>query len=128
MKKTLFLLFLSLFLVSGCGVQNNSQNNNQQLANPASVACVEKGGQIEMKERGDGGQYGICVFPDGKQCEEWTLFRGECGDDAGVTPVGTEEENYCVLTGGETDLEVGSCTTTEETTCDLNEYFEGGCE
>jgi predicted metal-dependent phosphoesterase TrpH len=26
----------------------------------------------------DGGEYGICVFEDNRQCEEWALFRGEC--------------------------------------------------
>jgi len=27
---------------------------------------------------GPGGQYGMCTLPDGKQCEEWSYFRGEC--------------------------------------------------
>ena len=25
-----------------------------------------------------GGQSGMCVFPDGSQCDEWAFFRGEC--------------------------------------------------
>ena len=27
----------------------------------------------------DGSQNGICVFPDGSECDEWAYFRGECG-------------------------------------------------
>ena len=27
------------------------------------------------------GTQGICRFPDGAECDEWALFRGECGTD-----------------------------------------------
>lgn len=47
-----------------------------QLANPASVNCIEKGGTLEILDSAQG-QYGICTI-NGTQCEEWALFRGEC--------------------------------------------------
>jgi putative hemolysin len=47
------------------------------LANPASVFCEEHGGQVEIRDA-DGGQVGFCVFPDGRECEEWAFFHGEC--------------------------------------------------
>ncbi|MDD5431044.1 MAG: DUF333 domain-containing protein [Candidatus Pacebacteria bacterium] len=47
------------------------------LANPASVNCEEKGGELEIKNI-EGGQIGICGFSDGTRCEEWAYFRGEC--------------------------------------------------
>lgn len=49
-----------------------------QLANPASVYCGEQGGKLEIREHDDGGQYGVCIFDDGSECEEWAYFRGEC--------------------------------------------------
>jgi putative hemolysin len=49
-----------------------------QLANPASVYCDEQGGKLEIREHEDGGQYGVCIFDDGSECEEWAYFRGEC--------------------------------------------------
>lgn len=53
---------------------------NTSMANPASVHCVDQGGASEIRE-GDGGQYGMCVFPDGRECDEWGFFRsGVCGD------------------------------------------------
>lgn len=67
--------------VIGCGGEENQTGENATstgLANPASVNCVEKGGIVEMREDVAGGQYGMCVFSDGKQCEEWAMFRGEC--------------------------------------------------
>jgi putative hemolysin len=48
------------------------------LANPASVHCEEHGGQVEMTEDPDGGQRGVCVFPDGSRCDEWAFYRGRC--------------------------------------------------
>ncbi len=53
---------------------------NAGMANPASVHCVEQGGEVQIRE-GDGGQYGMCVFPDGRECDEWGFFRsGVCGN------------------------------------------------
>ncbi len=53
-------------------------SSSTQLANPASENCVALGGDLEFREHADGGQYGVCVFDDGSECEEWAFFRGEC--------------------------------------------------
>ena len=47
------------------------------LANPASVYCEEQGYVLEMRTD-ENGTYGVCIFPDGSECEEWAYFRGEC--------------------------------------------------
>lgn len=47
------------------------------MPNPASVNCTNRGGQLRIVTT-PAGQHGICVFPSGKQCEEWALMRGEC--------------------------------------------------
>jgi putative hemolysin len=51
--------------------------NPLQIANPASVYCEENNGILEMREDSQGGQYGVCIN-NGKECEEWALYRGEC--------------------------------------------------
>lgn len=48
------------------------------LANPASVACVQAGGRLEM-ERSAAGERGICLLPGGLRCDEWAWFRKEAG-------------------------------------------------
>jgi len=53
-------------------------NTNTNLANPASVNCVQKVNRLEIRTAADGSQVGICIFPDGSQCEEWAFLRGEC--------------------------------------------------
>lgn len=54
-----------------------------RLPNPASVHCEEHGGRVEIVERPDRSQRGVCVFPDGSRCEEWAFYLGRCtpGDD-----------------------------------------------
>jgi putative hemolysin len=44
------------------------------LANPASVYCVEQGGQVDIVDEG-GGQVGYCELPDGRRIEEWEFYR-----------------------------------------------------
>jgi hemolysin len=67
-------------------VGNINQNNNYQnedfpeqkmigMANPASVYCVEQGGESIIKQDKDGSEYGICKFKDGKEVDEWEFYR-----------------------------------------------------
>ncbi len=58
---------------------NDNQELNIGMANSASVYCVGQGGKLEIRE-GEGGQYGVCVMPDGTECDEWEFFRTKvCG-------------------------------------------------
>ncbi|MCA9971355.1 MAG: META domain-containing protein [Anaerolineales bacterium] len=51
------------------------------LANPASVYCEAQGGTLAMRTDESGGQYGVCIFEDGSECDEWAFFRGECAPE-----------------------------------------------
>jgi len=57
---------------------DNTQSDNMQIANPASVYCNEQAGKSEMRTDENGGVIGYCVFENGKECEEWAFYRGEC--------------------------------------------------
>ena len=56
------------------------------IPNPASVYCKQQGNKHEIRMAADGNQNGICVFPDGSECDEWAYFRGECGPAAQKSP------------------------------------------
>jgi len=56
------------------------------LANPASVNCGKRGGKTVIRKNADGGEYGVCVFPSGMECEEWALLRGECSPETTKKP------------------------------------------
>jgi putative hemolysin len=59
------------------------------MANPASVFCVQNGNKHEIRTAADGSQTGICVFPNGSTCDEWAYFRGECPLASPVSPTPT---------------------------------------
>lgn len=62
------------------------------LPNPASVYCQEQGYPLEMRQDADGGSYGVCLFPDGSECDEWAFYRGECHPGDSLTPVASLTE------------------------------------
>jgi putative hemolysin len=144
-KLTLFVL-LAAIILSACSQKSaptitsipsaGVPANEAGLANPASVNCEEKGRKLEFRERGELGQYGVCVFEDNLQCEEWAMLRGEC-PEGGVKVTGytTDAAVFCAITGGIYSVtsnssaadEQGTCTFKDGTTCDVWEYFGGMC-
>jgi putative hemolysin len=71
---------LALYACSPSPENVPQENENEEvigMANPASVYCEEQGGTLVFREDVNGA-YGVCVFTDGSECEEWTYFRGEC--------------------------------------------------
>ncbi len=119
-----------MMLLAGAGLAQN------QLANPASQNCVKQGGALKIERRPDGGQYGVCVFTDSYQCEEWALFRGECPKNglrvtSYVTPAGRYLRHHRrPLHGG--DGECGrrdgrSARCRGGKACDAAAYYAGTC-
>ena len=120
----------------GCSGASAQPPPSQQLANPASVNCTQKGGTLRIERRPDGGQYGICVFVDNYQCEEWALFRGECPvGGLRVTGYITPAARYCAITGGRYTVvarsgaidEQGACALPAGKACDADAYYAGTC-
>ena len=72
-----------LMITTIAGHKFQWQNQNPTLGkpigmpNPASVNCINNSGTLEIID-GTGGQYGMCTFPDGSKCEEWSYFKGTC--------------------------------------------------
>jgi putative hemolysin len=75
-----------IFTPSGTGGLVSSDDSSSRartnVANPASVYCEQVGGRLEIRTDPEGGQYGMCLFSDGSECEEWALYRGECQSPA----------------------------------------------
>jgi putative hemolysin len=72
------LLILSV-IISGCNtvgkqtipVQTAAPDDNTTgIANPAAVFCEKQGYKLEMRTDSGGNQYGVCIFPDGSECDE----------------------------------------------------------
>jgi uncharacterized protein len=56
--------------------------NATGMANPASVYCVQVGGNLTIKKDAQGNENGVCNFPNGTSYDEWALFRGEINGTA----------------------------------------------
>lgn len=129
-------LFALLFVfLSAAGAMAQSLPT-PQLANPASVNCTQQGGTLVIELRPDGGQFGVCVFVDNYQCEEWALLRGECPRGGlRVTGYVTKAGRYCAITGGRyttvsapgVSPERGTCSFPGGNTCDADAWYSGAC-
>ncbi len=79
--------------ISGCGSKDVKEETEKNvlsedkkdgsekpvgIANPASVFCIENDGKLEIRKDEIGNETGWCIFANGKECEEWSFFRGEC--------------------------------------------------
>lgn len=124
-----------LSLAVGCAGAS-AQAPAAQLANPASQNCVARGGTLRIERRPDGGQFGVCVFTDNYQCEEWAMFRGECPTGGlRVTGYITPAARYCAITGGRYTVvaksgaadEQGACALPGGKACAADAYYAGTC-
>lgn len=122
---------------SNCNLEANDSGTGSTpsvgsvgLANPASTNCVNKGGQVIMREN-KLGQYGVCLFEDNRQCEEWALLRGECPvGGMKITGYENDAQAYCVITGGKVEgLGTDSvlCQRIDGTYCEVTANFNGDC-
>ena len=106
MQKYYFLLAIAIILVFGAGCNPFANNDPQPetqpqeeqttandvdygdsqmaedtaLSNPATVYCLNRNGEFEMKKTLAGTTEGYCTLPDGTICEVWALYKGKCGE------------------------------------------------
>ncbi len=111
-----------------------------EIANPASANCVQKGYRLDLRTDANGNQTGVCVFPDGSECEEWALFRGECSptSKSTTTPDSSQNPNpasvNCEKKGGKVDIrtaadgsQTGVCVFPNGKECEEWAFFKGEC-
>jgi len=134
-----WIILVSLLLMA-CQSEPLARAGGQQntkIANPASVHCVESGGELRIEKLGNGGEIGVCWFEEGRRCEEWALFRGECPvGGRRVTGYATPGARYCAIRGGRYAItqdegaktpERGLCTLPDGSRCDAHALWNGTC-
>jgi putative hemolysin len=133
MKKIFFILIgciVLMLVIFGMEKYFNKNQEQSALANPASKNCIKKGGTLEIRKN-KMGEYGVCLFEDNRQCEEWTLFRNQCPvGGLKITGYDNEAEIYCVITGGKVEG-VGTptpmCKRIDGTYCNAQANLDGDC-
>jgi putative hemolysin len=119
-----WVVILIVISITGCSAGEKEVQPVEEpgpgLANPASVYCQGLGFEEEAREN-ELGQYGVCIFPDGNECDTWDFLAGRCGVEnsyctqQGFTLKGTEEKN------------IGTCVFGDGSVCDEFAYFQGDC-
>jgi uncharacterized protein len=87
MKARLVAFLGAALIMAACGGDDSptsteapvAPDDSTQIANPASVFCIEQGGTLEIVDEADG-QVGYCTLPDGTRIEEWEYYRSENPD------------------------------------------------
>ncbi len=124
MFKKMYILIILLalaFSLSACDKDDDADIVQPGLANPASVYCQGLG-YTEETRMGDGGEYGVCVFPDGSECDSWAFLGGACG----------QEYSYCLQQGytlqSSEDSNIATCVFKDGSTCPEYDYQQGLCQ
>ena len=79
--KIWFLPLLAAAALSACAGSDNPKKAAMHdapaigMANPASVFCEQQGGKSVNRKDKDGNEYGVCVFSNGKEVDEWEYYR-----------------------------------------------------
>ena len=113
-------------------------SNKTEMVNPASKYCKDNGGQSEIRSNEDGSQYGVCVFKNGVECDEWDFFSGRCAKD-GENFCGESTNGSCKGSGDcvedgcsgqicRSKTEGGSMTTCEMKSCYDNDKYSLTCQ
>lgn len=123
-KTILILVILAVVILAGCASNGDADQEKEPvlgMANPASVYCQGLDFMEETREN-ELGQYGVCLFDDGSECDTWDFLAGLCG----------QEHSYCVQQGYElrsdAQSKIGTCVFGDGSTCDEFSYFKGDCK
>jgi putative hemolysin len=90
------------------------------IPNPASFYCEEMGYELELRENEDGGMEGVCIFPDGSECEEWEFLSGSCS----IQWTFCQRQGFNIQAGDG----MGVCTYPDGSSCPEYEFFIGECQ
>lgn len=89
------------------------------VPNPAAFYCQEMGYTLEMRESGEGTE-GMCVFPNGAECEQWEFLAGGCA----IEWTFCQRQGYTIQAGDES----GTCVFPDGSSCPEYEFFIGECQ
>ena len=101
-----------------------AQNSEEESLSPSSVFCKENGGDI-ITRMGFNGDYNVCVFSSGNECEEEAMYSELCPLGGIDVSSYTEEAKYCAIKGGQ--VVENTCVLQDSKVCNLTDYYNGSC-
>jgi putative hemolysin len=88
MKKAIQFMLIAIFSQPLMTVYGD----NPPMPDPSAAYAVFLGYKVETRKNPNGAEHGVCIFPDGSECDTWDFFRGVCG----------QKYSYCSIKGCET--------------------------
>ena len=85
------------------------------VPNPASFYCQEMGYELDLRDN-----EGICIMPNGNECEEWDFLAGSCSSEWTFCT----RQGYTIREGEDGAI----CTFNDGSSCLEYEFFIGECE
>jgi putative hemolysin len=89
------------------------------IPNPASFYCQEMGYELDLRDA-EGGTEGICIMPNGAECEEWDFLAGSCA----IEWTYCQRQGYNIREGDDGAI----CTFNDGSSCPEYEFFIGECQ
>jgi uncharacterized protein len=129
-----------LFLLVSCSQPTKqpieaTSSGTPDMPNPASVYCEQQGYKLEIRTASDGSQSGVCVFPDGSECDEWAYYRRECTPATQDAFMPNPASVYCEQRGYKVEIrnasdgsQSGVCIFPDGSECDEWAFFRGECK
>ncbi len=144
--KARFILVLIFILLTACvGVTPQTADPTapatptleptmSTLPNPASVYCEQHGYTSEIRTAADNSQSGVCIFPDGSECDEWAYFREECSPTGQSTAQPDPGSAFCEMLGYPVEMrtnadgsQIGICLFSDGSECVATALLKGEC-
>ena len=95
------LIIILIVVLLTINFMKTKNNINSEIVNPASAFCIDNNGTLDFRQH-DNGTFGVCMFEDGSECEEWMFYRGDCqkGEYIFKMAICTKEYNpVCAVNG-----------------------------
>lgn len=129
MTRKVLIIIIAILISTGCSFSKSTPTpdfGNPEgedpfigVPNPASFYCQEMGYELEMRET-DQGTEGICIFPNGAECEEWEFLAGGCS----IEWTFCQRQGYNIRAGDGT----AECSFNDGSTCPEYDFFIGECQ
>jgi putative hemolysin len=129
MSRVSLIILVAVLLSAGCSLTKSTptpdlSNPDEEdpfigMPNPASFYCQEMGYELEMRETNQGTE-GICVFPNGAECDEWEFLAGGCS----IEWTFCQRQGYNIRAGEG----MAVCTFNDGSTCPEYDFFIGECQ
>ena len=116
------------------GGEGTAPTPTPQIPNPAAVYCKNLNYTYEIRTNPDGSQYGVCILPDGTECDEWSYYRGICPRDIKNESVSNPAAVFCLAMNHTYTMRENPeggldrvCVFSDGRECDVQAYYEGTC-